>query len=341
MLGILNGLKIAFIIVGTTIGAGYASGREIWEFFGSYGQKSSYFILVSMSLFCLSCYVIMELSYRLGAHHYVYVLEELTGKWIAQVYDLLILFYLLSTTVVMFAGSGATLEYWSIPYWLGIILTAGTVVLVFMRDVESFINLNSVLIPLLIVSLLLVCTLFLSKGIEQPQISVADSFILPSALAFTALNIMPLIAVLSALGSRMSRLEIKVASITSALILSLISILFNQSLLKVGQDVLVHEIPLFAILRYFPPAFMALVSLMLLVAIYTTAISNMFGLVTRLKERIALSSPMIVLILTVLIIPLTKFGFANLIKILYPLYGVLNLFILATILLYPLQHWES
>lgn len=340
MLGIWNGLKISFIIVGTTIGAGYASGREIWEFFGSYGSRSSYFILVSMLLFALSCYVIMELSYKLRANHYVYVLEELTGKFIAHVYDLLIFFYLISTTVVMLAGSGATLEYWSIPYWLGVILTAVFVLIIFLRDVEAFINLNSLLIPMLIIILLLVCTLFLWQTNGQPEISVAGQFILPSALAFTALNIMPLIAVLSALGSRMSRLEIKVASISSALILCVISVLFNQSLLKVGHDVLLHEIPLFAILRYFPPYFMVLVSLMLLVAIYTTAISNMFGLVTRLNERISLAPPMIVLMLMLFMVPLTKFGFANLIKILYPLYGVLNLFILATILLYPLQHWE-
>lgn len=28
-----SGLKWMFLIIGTTIGAGYASGREIWEFF--------------------------------------------------------------------------------------------------------------------------------------------------------------------------------------------------------------------------------------------------------------------------------------------------------------------
>src|SRR5690606_30785334 len=132
--------------------------------------------------------------------------------------DLLIFFYLISTTVVMLAGSGATLEYWSIPYWLGVILTAVFVLIIFLRDVEAFINLNSLLIPMLIIILLLVCTLFLWQTNGQPEISVAGQFILPSALAFTALNIMPLIAVLSALGSRMSRLEIKVARISSALI---------------------------------------------------------------------------------------------------------------------------
>ena len=42
-------------IVGTTIGAGFASGREIWEFFGSYGEESHWGIILSMVLFFLSC----------------------------------------------------------------------------------------------------------------------------------------------------------------------------------------------------------------------------------------------------------------------------------------------
>jgi uncharacterized membrane protein YkvI len=34
--------------------------------------------------------------------------------------------------------------------------------------------------------------------------------------------------------------------------------------------------------------------------------------------------------------PMTMFGFSTLISILYPLYGILNLFILASLVLYPI-----
>lgn len=331
-----NGLKVSFLIIGTTIGAGYASGREIWEFFASYGENSSYFLLLSMLLFSFSCYVIMTISYQLKAPHYVQVLEELIGKRIAKIYDVLILFYLLSTTVVMFAGSGATLEYWSISYWVGVGIMGLLVFFIFLRDVETIMSLNSILIPILVSTLIVVCLLFLWKEYGQTEALPSGKMILPSAIAFTALNIMPLIAVLSALGSRMKRAEIKIASISSALGLCTISILYNESLLKLGHDVLLYEVPLFAILRFFPAEFMLGVSFVLWLAIYTTAISGVFGLVSRFRESAGLSPQVIAGIIILLIIPLTKFGFANLIKVLYPLYGVLNLFILATILLYPL-----
>jgi uncharacterized membrane protein YkvI len=331
-----NGLKVSFLIIGTTIGAGFASGREIWEFFSSYGKGSSFFLLLSMILFSISCYIIMSISHQLKAPHYVQVLEELIGKPLAKVYDVLIFFYLVSTAVVMFAGSGATLQYWSISYWMGVGIMGILVFLVFLRDVEGIMSLNSVLIPILILTLLTVCFLFLWGGYGQGEATASGLSIFPSAIAFTALNILPLVAILSALGSRMQPVEIKVASIASAIGLCSIALLYNESLLKMGHEIMLYEVPLFAILRFFSGELIIGVSFVLWLAIYTTAISGILGLVTRFKESIRWPQWMLAGFFILCIIPLTKFGFSNLIKVLYPLYGVLNLFILATILLYPL-----
>lgn len=332
----LRGVRVSFLIIGTTIGAGFASGREIWEFFSSYGQGSSFFLLLSMILFSISCYIIMNISYQLKAPHYVWVLEELIGRPLAKVYDLLIFLYLMSTSVVMFAGSGATFEYWSISYWVGVGVISLLVFLIFLRDVEGIMSLNSILIPIMVVTLMAVCMLFLWKGYGQGESVVSDQRMFASAIVFTALNILPLVAVLSALGARMKPAEIKVASISSAIGLCSIALVYNEALLSIGNEILLFEVPLFAILRYFSGEFMFGVSLVLWLAIYTTAISGIFGLVSRFENSVKWPQWVVVAAFIVVIIPLTKFGFANLITFLYPLYGVLNLFILVTILLYPL-----
>jgi uncharacterized membrane protein YkvI len=338
---ILNGMKVAFLIIGTTIGAGFASGREIWEFFTSYGEGSSIYIILSMVLFSISCYIILSISHQLQAPHYVMVLQEIIGVRLGRVYDGLIFFYLLSTTVVMFAGSGATLEYWALSYWLGVVLMGAFVLVVFLKDVEGIMSLNSVLIPIMIITLIGVCGLFLSGGFGQDASGRAHANIFPSSIAFTALNILPLIAVLSALGARLNRSEIKVASLVSAIGLSTIAYLYNQSLLLISHEISLFEVPLFGILRYLPENLLLSVTFVLWLAIYTTAISGIFGLVSRFRESVNLPQWMIAGIFIVLVIPLTKFGFSNLVRILYPLYGVLNLFILSMILLYPLANWRK
>ena len=51
-----NILKVVFVIIGTTIGAGFASGKEIYLFFNSYGPKGILGILLSCILTGLIVY---------------------------------------------------------------------------------------------------------------------------------------------------------------------------------------------------------------------------------------------------------------------------------------------
>lgn len=333
---IWSGMKVGFLIIGTTIGAGFASGREIYEFFASYGSGSSFFILLSILLFSLSCYIIMSMSRQLQAANYANVLEALVGKSLGKVYDMLIFLYLFSTTAIMFAGSGATIEYWSLPYWSGVLILFLGLLIVFVKGTQTIMSLNSILVPLMIMTLVLVCLSFMMSESSTVANLPRAPMILPSAIAFSALNILPLIAVLAALGAKMEEVEMRTASLVSGLGLGIVAVLYNESLLKVAHEIMFYEIPLFSILQSFSESFSAAVSLILWVAIYTTAVSGMFGLLTRF-QFLNLPPWLMVMLFSIIMVPLTQFGFANLVKILYPLYGVMNLFILGTILLFPLS----
>ena len=51
-----NILKIVFVIIGTLIGAGFASGQEIYIFFFSHGMKGLLGIVISSSLMGIVIY---------------------------------------------------------------------------------------------------------------------------------------------------------------------------------------------------------------------------------------------------------------------------------------------
>ena len=51
-----NVLKTVFVIVGTVIGAGFASGQEIFNFFNTHGLKGVIGLVISMNLIVLVCY---------------------------------------------------------------------------------------------------------------------------------------------------------------------------------------------------------------------------------------------------------------------------------------------
>src|SRR5699024_8862335 len=84
-------MKWMFLIIGTTIGAGYASGRELWEFFG---HESGLAILLFVLFFIISCGVIMEISFDKQSTQYRPVLRAIVGKKLTAVYDVMIFLYL-------------------------------------------------------------------------------------------------------------------------------------------------------------------------------------------------------------------------------------------------------
>jgi uncharacterized membrane protein YkvI len=329
-----SGFKWMFLIMGTTIGAGYASGREIWQFFG---PDSVLAIGLFAVLFTVCCYVIMSVSYEQRTTHYIPVLESLLGKKLTSVYDVMIVLYLFTTTVIMLAGGGAALEMVKVPYWSGIAIISLLVVCLFLWDIRGMLSMNAFIIPVLITLLVAVLGWFFFSDQNGTGISWHFREKWPSALTFTAFNILSLVAVLSGIGREIKQKgEIWIASMGSGMILGAISLLYNQSLLKVANDMMLYEIPLFAILKHYPYYMVVVMSALLWSAIYTTAASGVFGLITRMRDRVRWPLWLLALVIVLAMVPLTKFGFSAMIAVLYPIYGVLNLYILASILIYPI-----
>lgn len=330
------GVKWMFIILGAMIGAGYASGRELWQFFG---EESGLAIVIFTVLFIISCYVVMKISYEEKTEHFLPILQKLVGKRIAPYYDIIIFFYLFTTTVIMLAGGGATGEIFYIPYTLGVLVISLILVVVFIWNIKGLVFLNYILIPILVIGLSVTLLLFISSGHSILSFDWNKQSNWPSSFTFTAFNVLSLIAVIGAIGKEIQHKgEAWIASIGSGVILGGVSFLYNEVLIEVGSELVLYDIPLFAIIKDFPYSSIILMSILLWLAVVSTAASGMFGLTTRIREYIQLPLWLIALLLLVVIVPLTKLGFTLLISILYPIFAVLNLYLLVAIMIYPIAN---
>lgn len=326
-----------FLIIGTAIGAGYASGRELWQFFG---YESGLAIALFALLFTFCCAVIMNQSRNMKTTDYQPLLNKIIGRRLAKVYDLLIFLYLGTITIVMIAGSGATGQAFNIPYWWGVGFLAVVLVLLFAKGINGIVALNSLLLPLLIGGLLYV--LFLFTGDQGVSLFAdwkkQDNW--AAAFPFTALNILPLLAVLGAVGKEIkTKGEVLIASIGSGLILGFISYIYNAGLIEIADEMLLYEIPLFAILQHYPSYMLMIMSILLWFAIFTTAASGILGIVSRLQSYFRKPMWFIAAIALLLMLPLTAFGFSSLVKYTYPVYGIINLYMLTRLILYPI--WKG
>ena len=331
-----NGLKWMFLILGTVIGAGYASGRELWEFFGA---ESGLAIFIFTILFIVCCYVIMRISMDQQSEHFSPVLVKLVGPKLSKVYEIIVLLYLFTTTIVMLAGGGAALQVFFIPYWVGIIIISSLLILLFVYGVNGMIAVNTWIIPIIVVVLggILIYSTDMSAITASSILDKQKNW--PSAFTFTALNILPLVAVLSAVGNKVTcKKEIMIASLGSGLVLGIISFVYNETLLAVATKIEFFEIPLFAIIQSYPYYMLFFMTLLLWVAIYTTAASGLLGLTTRLQSLFNLPLWVVCTIMLAVMIPFTNFGFSVLVSVLYPLFGLINLYLLVAILLYPIAN---
>lgn len=336
---IRHGLKICFTIVGTNIGAGFASGREIWEFFSQYGPRSTLYVLLSIGLFSVCGMIVMWISWKQQTDHYYSLLTLIMGKRMAACFDGLILLYLISSTLIMFAGSGATFSAWHLPHVLGALVLAFAVWLILFKDVSGLMSLNTALMPCLTAALVVICVTFIAGGGPQPPAPMQWEGlpVWPAAVTYAAVNMIPLMAVLATLGKEIRRFaEIAIAGIGSAVCLGGVAVLFHLALLRVAHLANDYDILLFALIDSYSPVWSLSISVLLWLAIYTTAVSSLHGAVYRISAWTALPRWGIALAIVAAIVPLSQFGFAALVKMIYPLYGLLNLFVLFAILLYPL-----
>ena len=329
-----SGLKWMFLIMGTTIGAGYASGRELWQFFG---DQSGLAILIFTFMFSLCVYVIMKISYEEKSEHFIPVLNKLIGKKLTRFYDIMIILYLFTTTVVMIAGGGATLEIFALPYWVGIFIFCLLLIFLFIWDIKGMVTMNTFILPILIGGLIVTLLIFIIYNGKPMSFDLKSQENWPSAFTFTALNVLPLIAVISGIGRQIKHVgEAKIASIGSGLILGVISFIYNESLMQIAEEIMLYEIPLFAILKNYPYPMLVFMSFLLWAAIFTTAASGIFGLTSRFRKVTKLPLWVLATFSLLAMVPFTTFGFTTLISVLYPLYGMINLYILGAILLYPI-----
>ena len=68
-------LKVVFVIIGTLIGAGFASGQEVYIFFYSYGVKGILGIIISSGIIGFTIYKTLKITKENNIENIKYVVE--------------------------------------------------------------------------------------------------------------------------------------------------------------------------------------------------------------------------------------------------------------------------
>ena len=142
-------LKVVFVIIGTLIGAGFASGQEVYAFFFSFGLKGLLGIIISSILIGIIIYKTLKIVTEKNVDNYKKFLDYfIKNETVKNIINTTINIFILLSFYIMIAGFGAYLqqEYEIIGSTiLGILCY-----FLFKTNVNGIIKINEILIPILI-----------------------------------------------------------------------------------------------------------------------------------------------------------------------------------------------
>lgn len=333
--------RIAATYMGTVIGAGFASGQEILQFFGVFGRNGFPGLIIATVFFIVYGYIIIDLGYRIQSPSYIEIVQLSGGKYFWIVADAIISFFLFGTVATMIAASGALFnQQFGIHNLLGdIIMTAITVITIFM-GINGLVSSLSVIIPVLLVAAVgtsLLSVYFVPFRTEIIPLPVAIQILVGnwawSAVLYVSYNIVTAIAVLGPLGREAKdRKAIRNGAIIGGIALGVCACAIYLAIYKNMGSLNGIELPMVFIASRISPMVQMIYSIVLLAGVFATSAGSLYGFAARLLDVEGPRGRIMVPVIAVLAFAAGQFGFSNLVRYMYPLEGYLGIILLAGLL---------
>lgn len=148
-----NILKIVFVITGAIVGAGFASGQEVYLFFFSHGIKGIIGIVLSSFIIGVVISKTLKIINDNNINTYNEFLDYLIkNKKIKLLINSIINIFILVTFYIMIAGFGAYLQQeYKIDITLGSAILSLLCFIILKSNVKGFVKSNEILIPILLI----------------------------------------------------------------------------------------------------------------------------------------------------------------------------------------------
>ena len=326
-----SAVRIGAIYAGTVIGAGFASGQELLQFFAAYGGSGLAGAALAGGLMAWLGATMLHLGRRIRAAGYQDLIYRLCGPHAGAVLAFAIVLFLFCCLAIMLAGM-ATIgrDYFGCPYLFclaGAALLAALTVLGGMRGITIA---NIAVTPLLAAAVAGVAAAAIVHHLPGPELlAVPAPGISPpvpwwplAAFLYVSYNVALSATVLAPLGSGSPRRAARtLGGIIGGLTIAVLAVLGTAAILLHLPAALEQELPVLYIAglqEYHGRPFLAII---LLAAMYTTAIASLYGCAAKLAIAARSGFTLTVLTAAAAAAAAGVLGFSFLVGTVFPLFG--------------------
>ncbi|AEJ43488.1 YkvI family membrane protein [Alicyclobacillus acidocaldarius] len=331
-------LQIAAVYIGTVVGAGFASGQEVYQFFGRFGGGGFVGIGIATCLFAWWGYRLLMLGAECQAASFQDLTAHALSPWLARGVNALVIAMLFGTTAAMLAGTGALFrEQLHLPYALGVLCAMAVAAVTTSFGIRGLFGANTAIVPVLCLFAAGLALVNLGNPAKRWAIfhplaaSGSLGAALLSALVYAAMNVGLSIGVLVPLGGRIRQPDaLRNGAILGALGLGALLASVAVTLFAHAPDAYQYAVPMGRIAATYPRAVSVMFIAVLFGEIYSTLVGNLYGLLgerptTRTKRFAA--AGMVLCACAVF----TAFGFRAIVQYGYTAFGWIALWLLTVL----------
>ncbi|MCR2803782.1 YkvI family membrane protein [Paenibacillus soyae] len=324
-------LQIASTYMGTIVGAGFATGQEILQFFTRFGYWGSFTIALATGLFIWLGTKMMLIASEIKAKSYEDLNIALFGERYGKLISLFMLVILLGVTAVMLAGAGTIFyEHWNISYQAGLLITIAGSFLLLRKGMKAILAVNAVVVPvMLLFTVIVMIDTFNTPGSNKfitlttdysPWAAWASPFL------YTAFNLALAQAVLVPLGAEIrDKKTIVAGSWIGGLGIGFMLLAGHIALSVHMPGIQQFAIPMGGIARQLGYYVQFIYIFLIFSEIFTTLIADIYGLTLQLEERTKWSRGLLTFVILFICYLASQIGFGPLLSTLYPMFGLISL----------------
>jgi len=323
-----NILKIVFVIIGTLIGAGFASGKEIYLFFAKFGIYGIIGIIISGIVTSIITYKTLKIVKQKQINNYKELLQTINpkGQISNKIVNYTVNAFLLTSFVIMVAGFSAYIKQtFNINTYISSLIFVLICYIILNQNINGVIKINQLLVPLLVIFIILLGIKNIPYILETSVNEVSSKGFIINSILYASYNSIILIPVLTSLRSYLkSEKMLKTIAIITGIIIIILALLIYALLLRGINYAESLDMPLLQIVKELGHIYKIIYEFVIIVSIFTSAVSTAYSFLENVvkKKRNYKKTLFLICIVGILV---SNIGFSKLVQILYPVFGILGL----------------
>ena len=329
---------VAFAFVGVVVGAGFATGQEIFQFFTSNGIYSIGGILVTGLIITLGGIFVLNTGYRLKSQNRSESIHYYLHPMIAKLFDIILTIFLFSLAIIMTAGGASTInESFGLPFWLSSLILVILILLTLFLKFDRLIAVLGGVTPFLVSVVVMIAIYYFITG--DVNFSTANDYsnhnksISPGwwfdAINYASLQIAAAFSFLTVMGGKLKYQKATVYSgLIGGLIITFLLLMINLGLITEFNQIKHVALPSLLLAKQISPSIGMIMSVIMVLVIYNTVVGLMYALASRFSQPFTQHYYTLIILMTIITFICTFIGFISLIRKVFPIMGLFGFILL-------------